>query len=236
MGFPFSNVDKVQDKQLELQSEDPMTILLNNTDALQLDNAAISGFAAAADTDAVDVYVETPDGGASSADADGSNAGDLSIKAGDGSAGGAHTSNDPVGGDGGNITITAGAGGAAGSGGSGVAGDPGAINLASLTKLPIQTIDMADATVTLTRNPGTPAGTNLTGNVLLVDPNSGGASEILKLPPEADCSGVLLLINNTGGEGIAVQNDAGGAIDTVATAEFGIFFCDGTSWVGMNKA
>lgn len=99
-----------------------------------------------------------------------------------------------------------------------------------------QTIDMADAAVTLTLNPGSPAGTLLQANVLRVDPNSAGAGENLLLPPEADAEGLLLLLVNTGGENVVVQNDAGGAIDTVATTEFGIFFCDGTAWSGMNKA
>jgi hypothetical protein len=95
---------------------------------------------------------------------------------------------------------------------------------------------MADAGVTLTRVPGTPVGTTLTSNVLRVDANSSG-TEILLLPPEADCNGVLLLITNTGGESIVVKEDAGATtIDTVATTEFGLFYCDGTVWSGMNKA
>ena len=96
-------------------------------------------------------------------------------------------------------------------------------------------IDMADAAVTLTRVPGTPTGTNLTSNVLRVDANSAGTENLL-LPPEADCAGVLILITNTGGESIVVQDDAGGSLDTVATAEFGLFYCDGTAWQGMNQA
>jgi hypothetical protein len=94
---------------------------------------------------------------------------------------------------------------------------------------------MADAGVTLTLVPGTPTGTLMTSNVLSVDANSAG-TEILLLPPEADFVG-LLLLRNTGGESIVVKEDAGvTTIDTIATAEFGIFFCDGTAWQGMNKA
>lgn len=243
---------------LVLESLNPMTIKLNDTNALQLDNAAISAFAGAADAAGTDVYVETQDGGTDAA-VNGANAGGaISIKTGDGgtagadqhgaaggavvltsgagSAGGAHTANNPNGGNGGDITITAGAGGAAGGGGAGVAGDPGKIKLASFTQFPAaQVIDMADAAVTLTLNPGTPAGTLMTSNFLRVDANSG-ATENLLLPPEADLGCTMIIIQNTGGESIVVQNDAGGTVDTVATAEFGMFFCDGTSLFGMNKA
>jgi hypothetical protein len=93
-----------------------------------------------------------------------------------------------------------------------------------------QTIDMADAAVTLTKTVGSPAGTYLSGNLLLVDPNSGGVSENLLLPPEADMADQLLIIKCTGGEHIAVQNDAGGAVCTVEDAEAAILHCDGTTW------
>lgn len=345
----------VTNANLVLESLNPMHVKLNDTNALQIDNAAISGFAAAADTAGNGVYIETQDGGTDSA-VDGGNAGGLlSIKAGDaaaggadmagaaggavtfssgiGSAGGAHTANNPAGGAGGTLTVQSGAGGAGGSGGSGVAGaggnlivtsgaggasgaggtgtsgaggtisitastggsasadthggaggpvnitagagaaggahtannpnggdggsitltvgaggaagggtgvngNPGKVSIAGglFHFAAAQVLDMADGAVTLTLNPGTPAGTLLTSNFMRVDPNSGEASENLLLPPEADCAGVMLVIQNTGGEGIAVQNDAAGAIDTVATAEFGFFFCDGTDWFGMNKA
>ena len=95
-----------------------------------------------------------------------------------------------------------------------------------------QTIDMADAAVTLTRSAGSPTGTQLTGNWLLVDANSG-ATENLLLPPEADCANVLLLIKNTGGETINLQNDAGGALATIATSETCFAQCDGTTWTVM---
>ena len=100
---------------------------------------------------------------------------------------------------------------------------PGYVKVNSFAGLvKAQTIDMADTTVTLTR-------TTLTGNWLLVDPNGAGA-EILKLPPEADMTNVLLIIKNTGGEDITLQNDAGGAIGTIATAECAWVHCDGTNW------
>jgi hypothetical protein len=95
-----------------------------------------------------------------------------------------------------------------------------------------QTIAMGDAAVTLTRVPGTPTGVFLYGNWLLVDAESG-TTENLLLPHEADCAGVLLLIKNTGGETINLQNDAGGAVATIATSETCFAHCDGTTWTVM---
>lgn len=151
-----------------------------------------------------------------------------------GGAGGAASAGTGDGGAGGDITLTPGAGGATTGGAAGAKGDV-KVSGAPFLFGNAQVIDMADAAVVLTRVPGTPAGTELTSNVLAVDANSG-ATEDLTLPPEADCNGLLLLINNTGGESIVVKNDGGSTIDTVATAEFGLFFCDGTNWVGQNKA
>lgn len=128
-------------------------------------------------------------------------------------------------GNGGSITLTPGA--LAGT------GAPGAIKLTGFVHGTIaQTIAMGDAAVTLTRIPGTPTGTLLTGTWLLVDAESSG-SENLLLPPEADCTNVLLLIKNTGGETINLQNDAGGALATIATSETCFAQCDGTTWTVM---
>lgn len=136
-----------------------------------------------------------------------------------------------TGGVGGDVTLTAGGGGAGNTDGA-----PGNIKSASPFLFPDpQVIAMGDATVTLTRVPGTPTGTLMTSNILRVDAESS-ATENLLLPPEADCNGMLVWIINTGGESVIVQNDASGTIDTVATTEFGIFFCDGTAWTGMNQA
>lgn len=100
-----------------------------------------------------------------------------------------------------------------------------------------QVLDMADATVQLTLDTGALAGTLLTSNILRVDPNSAGAGEDLELPPEAAAAGIVLWIYNTGGENIVVKDDSGvTTIDTIATTEFGFFFCDGTAWHGMNAA
>jgi len=148
-------------------------------------------------------------------------------------AGGAASAGTGAGGSGGSVTLTPGAGGTSAGG---AAGAPGKVKAAGLFFFPdAQVIDMADAAVTLTRVPGTPTGTTLASNVLRVDANSAGTENLL-LPPEADCNGLMLIIVNTGGESIVVKDDASGAVDTVATAEFGMFFCDGTAWSGMNKA
>lgn len=92
-----------------------------------------------------------------------------------------------------------------------------------------QTIAMGDAAVTLTRIPGSPTGTLLNGNWLLVDAESSGTENLL-LPPEANMTGEILFIKNTGGETINLQNDAAGAVATIATGEIAIAFCDGATW------
>jgi predicted RecA/RadA family phage recombinase len=145
-------------------------------------------------------------------------------------------------GNGGAITITGGAAGSTNGNGGSVTlvpgalagtGAPGSIALTGFTKMFVaQTIAMSDAAVTLTRVPGTPTGTLLTGNWLLVDAESG-TSENLLLPPEADCTNALLLIKNTGGETINLQNDAAGALATIATGETCFAQCDGTTWTVM---
>jgi hypothetical protein len=224
---------KFEHADLVLDSTNEINITIDDISLLAIDDAAIASNAAATDTAGKSVFVETQDGGVDGGTAStGQNAGSVSVKAGDGSAA---VTTDAAGGNGGSITLTAGSGGA--GDGSGVAGDPGKVQVGAglFHYAAAQVIDMADAAVTLTLNPGTPAGTTLTSNVLRVDANSG-ATENLLLPPEADCAGVMLLIVNTGGESIVVQNDAGSTIDTVATSEFGLFFCDGTAWSGQNQS
>jgi len=145
-------------------------------------------------------------GGASGAGATG-NGGAVNI------TGGAASSTN---GNGGDIKLTPGA--LAGT------GRAGKVHLDGFCALmTAQTIDMSDAQVALTA-------VTLTGNWLLVDPNSSGASENLLLPPEADMADVMLIIKNTGGEHIALQNDAGGAIGTIEDAEAALVHCDGTTW------
>ena len=132
------------------------------------------------------------------------------------------------------VTINAGKG-AAGTGQTGAIPGKTKIGRGLLHFGDAQVIDMADVAVALTVNPVQTPGTLLTSNVLRVDANSG-ATENLDLPPEDTMVGVLLLITNTGGESIVVRDDGGVTIDTVATAEFGMFYCDGVAWQGMNKA
>ena len=135
-----------------------------------------------------------------------------------------------TGGKGGDVVLQAGAGGAGGT----AAGAPGAVrvNAGIFRYVNAQTIDMADVAVTLTLVPGTPVGTLVTSNVLYVDPNSG-ASENLLLPPEADWNGGMLVIVNTGGETINVQNNSGGAILTLETLNTAIVMNDGTTLRGV---
>lgn len=170
--------------------------------------------------------------GTAAADTSGGGGGSIAITAAAGAAGGAHTANNPDGGAGGSITLTPGSGGAAGDGGSGVAGAPGHVVVSGgVLRFSVQTIDMNNDPVTTTLVPGTPTGTLLTGNILYVDANSG-ATENLLLPPEGDCTGLFLIIENTGGETINVQNDAGGAVVTLETANVALCTCNGTSWDG----
>lgn len=143
-------VAKVQASVLTLDSASDMTFQINATDALQMDDEAISTFAALEDVAGHAVYIETEDGGAASASTSGDAGGLLNIKTGDGSdgatgdydgaAGGALSLITGAGGacgtvgsgtadgkDGGAITITSGAGGAGGDASGGVGGDGGAI-------------------------------------------------------------------------------------------------------------
>lgn len=107
------------------------------------------------------------------------------------------------------------------------------IDIAKPLKLGIQTIDMADAAHALVYGTAGAAQTQVTGNYLVVDPNSGGASEDLTLPPEATSTGIMLVILNSGGEGIVVKDDAGGTVITLDTAQHGLVICDGTTWRGF---
>lgn len=96
-----------------------------------------------------------------------------------------------------------------------------------------QTIDMADATVTLQIG-SSGANTQILSSVLLVDPNSGGASEILLLPAESGCPGLMLVIKNTGGESIVVKDDSNST--TVVTIPSGnsalVINTSSTTWAG----
>lgn len=104
------------------------------------------------------------------------------------------------------------------------------VTFGKLAASPVQTIDMADAAVALVYGTAGVGEVKLTGQVLFVDPNSGGASEVLTLPPEATSVGVVLDIFNSGGEGIAVEDDAAGAVVTIPTGKAARVACDGTTW------
>ena len=126
------------------------------------------------------------------------------------------------------VTLTPGAGGTGDTNGR-----PGFINITTgITKRSVQTIDMGDGPVTLTLIPGTPVGTLMTSDVLYVDANSAGTENLL-LPPEADWIGGILVIVNTCGETINIQNDAAGAILTLETANTAIVTNDGTTLRGV---
>jgi hypothetical protein len=76
--------------------------------------------------------------------------------------------------------------------------------------------------------------TQVTSNVLLVDPNSGGGTEDLTLPAVASSVGVTLYITNTAGgaESIVVKDVATNTICTIAQDEHAVVWSDGTNWFG----
>lgn len=140
------------------------------------------------------------------------------------------TAGTDTGGAGGVVTITPGAGG---TGDANKAGAPGYVNITTgITRRSVQTIDMADAAVVLTLVPGTPVGTLMTSDILYVDANSSG-TENLDLPPEADLTGIILVIVNTGGETINIRDDAGGAVLTLETANTALVTSNGTTLRGF---
>lgn len=106
------------------------------------------------------------------------------------------------------------------------------ISLAKITRLAVQTIDMADAQVALVYGTAGAGEVKVTGQILLVDANSG-ATEDLLLPPEATSTGVIFFISNTGGEDIVVKEDGDSTtICTISTTESAFVTCDGTTWRG----
>lgn len=100
----------------------------------------------------------------------------------------------------------------------------------------VTTVAMADAAHALVLGTAGAAETQIIGNIIFCDPDSAGASEILTLPAEASSAGMLLIILNTGGEGIVVNDDAAGTIITLDTAQHGLVACDGTTWLGFMGA
>jgi hypothetical protein len=102
-----------------------------------------------------------------------------------------------------------------------------------LTFPSVTTVAMADAAHALVLGTAGAGETKLVGNVVFVDPESGGASEDLTLPAEASSDGLVLFIFNTGGEGVVVKDDAAGTVITLDTAQHGIVACNGTAWRGF---
>lgn len=107
------------------------------------------------------------------------------------------------------------------------------VTIQKVEALTVTTVDMADAAHALVYGTAGAGQTKLLGNLVVCDPNSGGASEELTLPPEATSVGVMLMIVNSGGEGIVVKDDGGGTVITLDTAQHGLIFCDGTTWRGF---
>lgn len=97
----------------------------------------------------------------------------------------------------------------------------------------VTTVAMNDAAHALVLGSAGAAQTQLTGNIVFCDPESGGVSEDLTLPAEASSTGLELTIYNTGGEGIVVKDDGGATVATLETTEHCIVACDGTTWYGF---
>ncbi len=69
---------------------------------------------------------------------------------------------------------------------------------------------------------------------LLLDPD--GASRDVTLPAEEGSQGLTYWILNTGttpGENLVVKSDAPATIATLDQSEWGMYYCDGTTWYQM---
>jgi len=108
----------------------------------------------------------------------------------------------------------------------------------ALLRFGVQTIDMADAQVTLvTKQTSTTGEVQLSGQILVLDATSSGTSEIMLLPPEADCKGLVLIAHNNGGEEILIKEDAGSVtIVTIDTGESALLWCDGSATTAYGAA
>jgi|TARA_R110001583_G_scaffold168698_1_gene321568 hypothetical protein len=101
----------------------------------------------------------------------------------------------------------------------------------ALLRLSVQTINMADAGVTLvTKQTSTSGEVQLKGQILVFDAQSSGTEKVL-LPAEADSKGLFLIVHNTGGEAIAFEDDADNivVITALATGESALLWCDGST-------
>jgi len=96
-----------------------------------------------------------------------------------------------------------------------------------------QTIDMANAALTLVSAANVAAGERrVTSTTLLVDANGGSQN----LTFAATCPRGTYIIVNTGGENIVVKNAAASTIGTIATAKSGMFAFDGTTLTSVGIA
>ena len=61
----------------------------------------------------------------------------------------------------------------------------------------------------------------------------GGSGRSVILPAEEASQGLFFVIKNTsdGAEDLTVKDDNADPVDTLGKNEFGVFVCDGTSWV-----
>lgn len=101
-----------------------------------------------------------------------------------------------------------------------------------LHRQPVQTIDMANAAHALVTGSASAAQSQLTSNMLFVDPN-GGAQD-LTLPAEADFKGSLRIVNVAdAAEAVTVKDDGGGTIITLDQNQAGLVICNGTEWRGF---
>ena len=107
----------------------------------------------------------------------------------------------------------------------------GVTTLGNRLALVAQSVNMADATRTLILS-GTPSGaqTLLSGNVLIVDPASGGAGEDLILPLTASCTGLVLFIFSGGNQDVVVKNSSGSTVATIVPGKAVVVACNGSDW------
>lgn len=107
-----------------------------------------------------------------------------------------------------------------------------ALLLGKLTLFSFQQIDMADAAVQLVLGTAGAGEVKLTGQVLAIDPNSGGASEDLTLPTATTLAGLMVWIKNIGSQSIVVKY-SGSTIATITAGSGAAFGCSGAAWVAL---
>jgi hypothetical protein len=110
--------------------------------------------------------------------------------------------------------------------------DVESVTFAKPMRMAVATVDMADAAHALVLGTAGAAETKLTGNMVFCDAN-GATAEILTLPAEAGSAGLWIMLANTGGETITVNDDAAATVCSVATVEHALLMCDGTTWYGF---